>query len=42
MNGKKISSDVFIIPKGEQTKIIDLLTKEKVDFSMTEVVNLDW
>ena len=41
IKGRKISSDVFIIPKEEQTRIIDLLTKEKVDFSMTEIVEIE-
>ncbi len=41
IKGKKISSDVFIIPKDEQTRIMDLLTKEKVDFSMTEIVEIE-
>ena len=37
MRGKKISSTVFIIPKEEQTRMIDILAKAKVEFSMNEI-----
>ena len=35
--GQKISSHVFLIPKEEQSQMIELLSKEKVEFSMKEV-----
>ncbi len=41
MTGKRISSNVFIIPKEEQTKMREILAKEKIDFSMQEIVVLD-
>ncbi len=40
INGKKISSEVFIIPKEEQSRIIELLTAQKIDFTMTEIVEI--
>lgn len=39
-NGKKLSSNVFIVPKSEQKNFMDLLSREKIDFSMTEVMKL--
>ncbi len=39
--GKKISSNVFIIPKEYQAIIIDILSKEKVSFSMKEISLLE-
>ncbi|MEK6857757.1 MAG: hypothetical protein AABX39_04180, partial [Nanoarchaeota archaeon] len=41
MNGLQLSSNVFIIPKDEQSKIKELLTKEKIDFSMRETIMLE-
>ncbi len=41
MKGKKISSTVFIIPKEEQTRMREILVKEKIEFSMQEVKVLD-
>jgi hypothetical protein len=37
LNGKKISTHVFMIPKEEQTRMISLLSQEKIDFFMKEV-----
>lgn len=37
INGKKISTDVFIIPKSQQARIRDVLDKEKIDYSMKEI-----
>ena len=39
--GEKISSNVFIIPKEYQTVMIEVLSKEKVTFSMKEMTVLD-
>ena len=41
MRGKKISSTVFLIPQHEQTRMIGLLSKKKVDFTMEEIVVLE-
>ncbi|MBI4919224.1 nucleotidyltransferase domain-containing protein [archaeon] len=41
IKGKKISSNVFIIPKEEQPKMKDRLVKEKIDFSMKDLIVLD-
>ncbi len=38
--GEKISSTVFIIPKIYQTNMMDVLSKEKVAFSMKEITVL--
>ncbi len=37
IKGKKLSSTVIIIPKEYQQKIINLLNKEKVNYSMEEI-----
>ncbi len=37
IGGRKISSHVFLIPKEEQTTVMDVLAKEGVSFSMVEV-----
>lgn len=41
LQGKRICSHTFVVPKTAQTMIIDLLAKEKIDFSMTEIVELE-
>lgn len=41
MKGKKTSSNVFIIPKEGQTRMREILAKEKVEFSMQEIMVLD-
>ncbi len=41
MKGKKMSSNVFIIPKEEQTRMREILVREKIEFSMQEVKVLD-
>ena len=38
VKGKKISSSVFIIPKEEQGEMMQVLSKTKIAFSMTEVI----
>ena len=40
LHGKQICSHTFMVPKTAQTKMMDLLTKEKIDFSMDEIVAL--
>ncbi len=40
MKGKKISSTVFIVPKEEQTKMMEVLSNNKIDFSMKEFISL--
>lgn len=37
INGKKISSNVLIVPKENQQKMAEFLQKEKVDYSMREI-----
>ncbi|MBI4140202.1 hypothetical protein HY485_00025, partial [Candidatus Woesearchaeota archaeon] len=37
-NGKKLSNNVFIVPQAQQKDIMDILSKEKIDFSMTEII----
>jgi len=39
-DGKKISSTVFIVPQTQQKMLMDALSKEKIDFSMTEIVKI--
>ena len=41
MQGKKLSSTVFIIPKEEQAKMMEVLSKNKINFSMKEVILLE-
>ena len=41
MRGQKLSSTVFIVPKEEQTKMMEVLSKNKIDFSMKEVILLE-
>ena len=36
-NGKKISTNAIIVPKESQQKITNLMNKEKIDYSMTEI-----
>lgn len=38
VKGAKLSSNVFIVPKDEQTRIKETLIKEKIEFSMKEIV----
>ncbi len=38
--GKKIGPNVFIVPKEEQMKIIDLLAEQKVNYAMKEIIEL--
>ncbi|MEK6845846.1 MAG: nucleotidyltransferase domain-containing protein [Nanoarchaeota archaeon] len=35
--GKKISTHVFLVPKEEQSRIINILSKAKIEFSMKEI-----
>ena len=37
VNGKKISTNVIIIPKESQQKISEFMQKEKIDYSMKEI-----
>lgn len=37
LTGRKISAHVFIIPKEEQVKMINFLSREKIEFSMKEI-----
>lgn len=39
--GKKLCTHTFLMPKEEQGRIIELLAKEKVDFTMKEVTLLE-
>lgn len=41
LGGKKLSAHVFLLPKEEQSSMIEILSKEKVSFSMKEVVLLE-
>ncbi|MBI4141577.1 nucleotidyltransferase domain-containing protein [Candidatus Woesearchaeota archaeon] len=38
VNGRRLSHNVFIIPKTAQKEMMDVLSKEKIDFSMTEIM----
>lgn len=38
INGKKLSTNVFIIPQTQQQRIMELLSHKKVEFSMTEII----
>ena len=38
--GKKIGPNVFIIPKEEQMRIIDLLAEQKVSYAMKEIIEM--
>lgn len=38
LNGSKLCSNVFMVPKEEQTRMIDFLAKQKIDFSMKEII----
>lgn len=40
-HGEKISSNVFIVPKEYQTTMMEVLSKEKIEFSMKEVIVLE-
>lgn len=37
VNGKKISTNVVIIPKENQQKVIEFMNKEKISYSMNEI-----
>ena len=39
--GQKLSSTVFIVPQEEQRRVIDTLSKEKINFSMKEIISLE-
>lgn len=41
LGGKKISSHVLMVPKEEQTRMMDILSREKIDFSMAEISLLE-
>ncbi len=41
LGGKKISAHVFLLPKEEQTTLIDLLSKHEITFSMKEIMLLE-
>ena len=41
LRGKKISSHAFLLPKEEQTTLIDLLSKHEITFSMKEIMLLE-
>lgn len=41
LGGKKISPHVFMLPKEEQTTLIDLLSKHEISFSMKEIMVLE-
>ena len=41
MNGEKISSNVFLVPREEQIKMMGVLANEKVNFTMKEISHLE-
>lgn len=41
LGGKKLSAHVFMLPKEEQSSMMELLGKEQVSFSMKEVILLE-
>jgi len=40
LKGEKISSNTFLVPKEEQTRIIEILAEEKINFTMKEITLL--
>ncbi len=41
VNGSKLSSNILIIPKENQLKLIEFLNKEKVDYTMKEICTFE-
>ncbi len=38
LNGEQLTSTVFLIPKEAQTRMIEILSREKIEFAMREIV----